>query len=130
MRNYFRVVPADDLQGAAAAAYAKQIGAKSVFVLDDTELYGKGIAAIFARKSTNLGLTVAGGPESIDVHASELQRSLPLASFQSNADLVYFGGITANHPAIVLRRSRSAGYNGAFMGADGIGDDGFIKSGQ
>ena len=127
VRNYFRVVPADDLQGAAAAAYAKQIGAKSVFVLDDTELYGKGIAAIFARRSTNLGLTVAGGPESIDTHASSYTQ-LADRIIQSKADLVYFGGITANQPDKVLADLRSAGYNGAFMGADGIGDDSFIKS--
>ena len=127
VRNYFRVVTADDLQGAAAAAYAKQIGAKSVFVLDDTELYGKGIAAIFARESTNLGLTVAGGPESIDTHASSYAQ-LATRIIQSKADLVYFGGITANQPAKVLADLRSAGYNGAFMGADGIGDDDFIKS--
>lgn len=127
VRNYFRVVPADDLQGAAAAAYAKQIGAKSVFVLDDTELYGKGIAAIFARESTNLGLTGAGGPESIDTHASSYAQ-LATRIIQSKADLVYFGGITANQPAKVLADLRSAGYNGAFMGADGIADDDFIKS--
>jgi branched-chain amino acid transport system substrate-binding protein len=43
-------------------------------------------------------------------------------------DLVYFGGITDNHPAQVLRDLReSANYTGAFMGADGIADDEFIK---
>src|SRR5690348_3715140 len=71
IRNYFRVVPADDLQGAAAAAFAaKQTGAKSVYVLDDTELYGHGIAVIFAQAARDLGLTVSG-PESIDVHAAD-----------------------------------------------------------
>ncbi|HEX8229719.1 MAG TPA: branched-chain amino acid ABC transporter substrate-binding protein, partial [Chloroflexia bacterium] len=44
VRNYFRVVPADDLQGSAAVAFAQQRGVQSVYVLDDTELYGKGIA--------------------------------------------------------------------------------------
>ena len=127
VRNYFRVVPADDLQGRAAAAYAKEIGAKSVFVLDDTELYGKGIAAIFAAESKNLGLTVAGGPESIDTHASDYSR-LADRIIQSGADLVYFGGITANQPAKVLADLRRAGYDGAFMGADGIADDTFISS--
>ena len=47
-RNYARVVPADDLQGAVAANWAKQLGATKVYILDDTELYGHGIAVVFA----------------------------------------------------------------------------------
>jgi branched-chain amino acid transport system substrate-binding protein len=126
VRNYFRVVPADDLQGAAAAAYARQIGAKSVYVLDDTELYGHGIAVIFAQSARDLGLTVAGGPESIDVRALDYQ-DLAARIIATQPDLVYFGGITDNHPAQVLRDLRAQGYTGAFMGADGIADDAFIQ---
>jgi branched-chain amino acid transport system substrate-binding protein len=126
VRNYFRVVPADDLQGSAAAAYARQIGARSVYVLDDTELYGHGIAVIFAQSARDLGLSVAGGPESIDVRSSDYS-ALAAKIVQANPDLVYFGGITDNHPALVLRDLRAAGYSGAFMGADGIGDNAFIE---
>src|SRR5256885_726821 len=43
-RNYTRVVPADDLQGSAAANWAKDLGVKSVYILDDQELYGHGLA--------------------------------------------------------------------------------------
>jgi branched-chain amino acid transport system substrate-binding protein len=135
VRNYFRVVPADDLQGAAAAAYAQQIGAKSVYVLDDTELYGHGVAVIFARSARELGLQVltrtddgtAIDSESIDVRANDYTAlARKIADLQP--DLVYFGGITDNHPAQVLRDLReSANYTGAFMGADGIADDEFIK---
>src|SRR5918911_1367971 len=46
--NYFRAFPADDIQGAAAAAWAKCLGFKKVYVLDDRQLYGKGIADVFA----------------------------------------------------------------------------------
>ena len=135
VRNYFRVVPADDLQGAAAAAYAQQIGAKSVYVLDDTELYGHGVAVIFARSARELGLQVltrtddgtAIDSESIDVRASDYT-ALARKIADLHPDLVYFGGITDNHPGQVLRDLReSANYTGAFMGADGIADDEFIK---
>ncbi|MEO5951632.1 MAG: branched-chain amino acid ABC transporter substrate-binding protein [Chloroflexia bacterium] len=126
IRNYFRVVPADDLQGAAAAAYAREIGAKSVFVLDDTELYGKGIAAVFARESRNLGLTVAGGPESIDVNAQNYS-TLASRIVRSGADLVYFGGSTSNHPNLVLRDLRSAGFTGGFMSDDAVVGGTFIS---
>src|SRR5207302_1975171 len=59
-RNYFRVVPADDLQGAVGAVWAKDLGAKKVYIVHDTELYGKGIADVFRAKAKDLGLTEAG----------------------------------------------------------------------
>ena len=126
IRNYFRVVPADDLQGAAAAAYARELDAKSVYVLDDTELYGHGIAQIFAQSARDLGLQVLGGPEGIDVRQTSYG-DLAAKITQLNPGLVYFGGITDNHAALVLRDLRNAGYQGIFMGADGIADNGFIE---
>jgi branched-chain amino acid transport system substrate-binding protein len=126
VRNYFRVVPADDLQGAAAAAFAANtLGAKTVYVLDDRELYGHGIAVIFARSATDLGLQVLGGPESIDVRANDYA-SLAAKIMQNPPDLVYFGGITANHAALVLRDLQEVGYSGFYMGADGMADQEFI----
>src|SRR5882724_10948707 len=38
--NYFRPIPADDIQGAVAAKWAKRLGVKKVFILNDQELYG------------------------------------------------------------------------------------------
>ncbi|MDQ6694171.1 MAG: branched-chain amino acid ABC transporter substrate-binding protein, partial [Chloroflexota bacterium] len=125
-RNYFRVVPADDLQGSAAAAYARQIGIKSVYVLDDTELYGHGIAAIFAQSAKDFGIQLLGGPKGIDVHApsySDLAQKIVAAK----PGLVYFGGISDNHPGLLLRDLRASGYGGAFMGADGIVDSTFLN---
>src|SRR3712207_9164916 len=69
-RNYSRVVPADDLQGAVGAGWAKSLGAKKAYVLDDTELYGKGIADVFAATAKNIGLEVVGR-ESIDKQAQD-----------------------------------------------------------
>ena len=37
--------------GSAGALWASQLGVKNVYVLDDTELYGKGIADVFAPKA-------------------------------------------------------------------------------
>ena len=43
-RTYGRVVPADFIQGAAQAQYMKDEGVTSVYILDDAEVYGKGVA--------------------------------------------------------------------------------------
>ena len=53
-KNYTRVVPADDLQGHAGALWASQLGANNVYVLDDTEVYGKGIADVFVQRGPGL----------------------------------------------------------------------------
>src|SRR5258705_444743 len=58
--NFVRVVPADDIQGSCAAEWAKSLGFRKVYVLDDRELYGKGIADIFCARAEELGLSVLG----------------------------------------------------------------------
>ena len=63
--NYFRVVPADDLQGDCAAGWARDMGVKKVYILDDKTVYGKGLADIFEKRSRELGIEVLGH-DSID----------------------------------------------------------------
>ena len=40
IRNYWRVVTTDDNQGSAAAQFAKSLGVKKVYVLNDRQTYG------------------------------------------------------------------------------------------
>src|SRR5207249_7966583 len=47
-RNYSRVVGTDDAQGAAGAEWAKSLGGTKAYVLDDTQVYGQGLAKSFA----------------------------------------------------------------------------------
>ncbi len=129
-RNYARVVPADDLQGAVGAKWAKDLGAKRVYVLDDTELYGRGLATVFHQEAKRRGLEVfpADKPDSIDPKASDY-RSLALRIRQTNPDLVYFGGITQNNAGKLWQDLRSAlGSNVKLMGPDGIFEQAFLDA--
>ncbi len=57
-RNYTRVIATDDKQGGAGAAWAKELGATKAYVLDDTQVYGKGLArawALFADSARHRG---------------------------------------------------------------------------
>jgi DNA-binding SARP family transcriptional activator/ABC-type branched-subunit amino acid transport system substrate-binding protein/streptogramin lyase len=58
-RTYARLLSPDDAEAAADAQLARQLGARTVFVLDDGG-YGGGIAAYFKRAATRLGLRVVG----------------------------------------------------------------------
>jgi branched-chain amino acid transport system substrate-binding protein len=116
--NYFRVVAADDLQGLAGAKWAAKLGAKNVYVLDDTELYGKGIADVFNKEAPGAGLTVLGR-DGIDGKATDY-KALAEKVKATNPDLVYYGGITQNNAGQLWRDLRDAMPSVKLMGPDGI----------
>ena len=60
VRSYVRIAVPDEVQGAALAELAARLGVRSVFVLDDREAYGVGLAASFRRAARVLGITIAG----------------------------------------------------------------------
>ena len=119
--NYFRPFPADDIQGAAAAAWAKCLGFKKVYVLDDRQLYGKGIADVFVANARKLGLEIVGhdGIESVDVDF----RALLTKVKASGANLVYGGFVIDSGGVQVLQQMKALGLfdqKVKFMGPDGL----------
>lgn len=128
-RNYTRVVPADDLQGAAAGNWAKELGVTNVYILDDTELYGKGIADVFAATAEKNGIKIAGR-DSIDAKASDY-KALMSKIAATNPDMIYFGGITQSNAGQLVKDMRAAGMTAdkvKFMGPDGIFEQAFIDA--
>ena len=59
-RNYARVITTDDYQGAAAAAFLAEKGIKSVYVLNDNQTYGQGVATSFVEGAGKSGIKVLG----------------------------------------------------------------------
>ena len=124
--DYFRVVPADDIQGEVAVMWAKELGSKKVFILHDRELYGKGVADVFKRVSKKLGLEVVGY-EGIDSKASNY-RSLVTKIKSEGADLVYFGGTTQNNAGQIAKDLVSGGAKVKLMAPDGCREQAFIAA--
>jgi branched-chain amino acid transport system substrate-binding protein len=124
--SYFRVVPTDDVQGAVAADYAKDIGSKKVFVLNDREVYGKGVAAVFEKRAKDIGLEVVG-TDGIDTKASNY-KSIVTKIKQSGADLVYFGGTTQTNAGQLAKDIVSGGLKAKFMVPDGCYEQAFIEA--
>lgn len=126
-RNYTRVVPADDLQGRAGALWASQLGVKKAYVLDDTELYGKGIADVFATEAPNFGIEVLGR-DGIDGKATDY-KALAEKIKAAAPELVYYGGITQNNAGQLWRDLRDAlGADVKLMGPDGIFESEWLEA--
>jgi hypothetical protein len=85
--NFFRPLGADDVQGTAGAKWAKRLGVKTVFVLNDDEAYGKGIANVFEVTARRFGLKISAN-ENIDWRQPS-QKSVLTRIVASGADLVY-----------------------------------------
>lgn len=125
-RNYFRVVPADDLQGDVGAAWAQELGAASVYVLDDTEIYGKGVADVFDASAKAIGLNVLGHDQAPG--KSTDFKALAAKIADAGPDLVYYGGITQNNAGQLWKDIREAMPNVMLMGPDGIYEEAFITA--
>jgi len=125
-RNYMRVVAADDFQGAFAAKWANKLGAKNVYILDDTQVYGKGMADQFQKNAESLGIKVAGR-DGIDGKAADY-KALATKIAGTNPDMIYYGGITQNNAGQLLKDIRAAGIKVPFMGPDGIDEKAFIDA--
>lgn len=124
--TYARVVPTDDRQGEMAAAWAKEMGAAKVYVLDDGEVYGRGIANMFKESCLDLGLDVLGH-ESIDPKSQEF-RSLMTMIKAAGPDLVYFGGTTQSKGGQIAKDLVASGMNAKLMVPDGCFEQAFIDA--
>ena len=100
-RTYGRVVPADHIQAAAQVTYQKDQGCKKTYILNDKEVYGKGIAVQVENIGKAQGLAIAGN-DGIDTKAANF-RSLATKIKSSGADCMFFGGITQNKGVQVIR---------------------------
>ncbi len=124
--NYTRVVPTDDVQGAVAAQWAKDLGLSRVYILDDNEVYGQGIAKVFRATCGTLGVTVLN-QESIDFKAQEFTALMTKIKGQT-PDLIYFGGTTQTKAGQLFKDMIKVGLTCPMMAPDGCYEKAMIDS--
>ena len=117
-RTYGRVVPADHIQAAAQVSYQKDQGCKQLYILNDKEVYGKGIADGVAAGAESAGIKVVSN-DGIDTKAANF-RSLATKIKGSGADCMFFGGIVENKAVQVWRDVHAANPTMKLFGPDGV----------
>jgi branched-chain amino acid transport system substrate-binding protein len=122
---FFRVCTRDANQGGALASFARKLGWKKVYVIDDDETYGKDLADVFAARFTALGGTVLGR-DHITANQQDFKALLTKAK-ALGPDAVFFGGTTSTGGGLIRRQMADVGMGKLpFAGGDGISDEEFI----
>ena len=118
-RTYGRVVPADHIQGSAQAEWMAEVGVEKLYLLDDKQVYGIGVAKTTGDAAELNDIEVVGS-DSIDIKAPNY-RSLASKIADSGADAVFFGGIVDNN-AVQLWKDLGAAMpdDATFWGPDGV----------
>lgn len=124
--NVSRVCGRDDVQGAVAAEFAaKELKAKSIYIVHNKNQYGQGIAEFVQSTARRLGMQVLGfdGTE----ERANFDPILTLIKAK-RPDVIFFGG---EYPqaAPLFRQAREKGIQAKFMGPDGLDSTELLKLG-
>ena len=105
VRNYARVCTTDDQQGAADAEFLKFKGVTSVYVLNDGQSYGNGVAQAFIAKAKSIGLKVLSpgiSGESWDPTVSDYTPLFEKIKLLS-PDAIFAGGSYSNNGGALIK---------------------------
>lgn len=122
--SYVRVATTDDVQGPALASYLyNDLGIQSVFIVDDTETYGKGLADTFQARYEELGGTVTDRQGVANTDGTADYAPILTAAQSGNPGAVFFGGVTTTGGGKLRAQMADNGMgNLPYIGGDGIVD--------
>jgi branched-chain amino acid transport system substrate-binding protein len=124
-RTYARIVPKDTIQGAALATLMKQEGCQRVFMTNDKEVYGAGLAENIQGAADEIGLEIIANEE-IDKNAPNF-RSLAARAKGEDIDCFLYSGITANNGVQLFKDFAAALPDAKLYGPDGVAEAGFAN---
>jgi branched-chain amino acid transport system substrate-binding protein len=123
-RHYIRIVPKDTIQGAALATVMKEDGCTRIYILNDKEVYGAGLARNIESSAKEQGLEVADN-EGIDPKAPNF-RSQAASIKSSGADCFVFAGVTPNGAVQLYKDVSAALPDAKLYGPDGVSNPEFF----
>ena len=122
-RTFGRLVPADHLQAAAVAALLQAERVKRVFIVDDNEVYGHGLAGMVRSRLAARGVKRAGRRVLRARNAKAIARAIR----RSGADAMFYGGITQNGAARLWNAVHRRNPRLRLFGPDGVAERPFSR---
>lgn len=125
-KTYFRTATTDALQGGFAADYAyNTLKKRKVYVVDDKQTYGAGLAKLFKAGFTKAGGKLAGEDH---VNTGDTDFSALVTKIKnSKADLVYYGG-QYDESEKLTKQLKDGGAKIPLFGGDGMFSDTYIQT--
>ncbi|MGW6136730.1 branched-chain amino acid ABC transporter substrate-binding protein [Streptomyces sp. NPDC055144] len=125
-KTYFRTATTDALQGGFAADYAyNTLKKRKVFVVDDKQTYGAGLAKLFKAGFVKSGGKVTGEDH---VNTGDTDFSALVTKIKnSKADLVYYGG-QYDESEKLTKQLKDGGAKVPLFGGDGMFSDTYIQT--
>jgi len=100
-RNYLRVAPSDDYQGAFIAEFAKAQGVTKAYILNDKESYGLGVAGTTRKAMESVGIEIVGD-EAWNPDASSYEAQMQKIK-GTGADAIFLGGLISENGGQVIK---------------------------
>lgn len=117
LANVNRICARDDVQGPLGADFAKEMGAKKIFLIHDKTAYGQAIADEVKKRALENKTEVAGY-EGITQGESDFSAVLNKVALLK-PDVVYFGGIYPEG-SLLMKQMNEKGIKAKFIGPDGM----------
>jgi branched-chain amino acid transport system substrate-binding protein len=121
LNSFFRVCTTDIRQGGAGARFARKLGWKTAYLVDDNETYGLDLANVFEGDFTKLGGTILGH----DHLAAGTQdfKALLIKIAATKPDVIFYGGVTSTGGGMLRKQMSDTGLGKTpMLGGDGIAD--------
>ena len=125
-RTYLRIVPIDNIQGAAGLIAMKNAGCTKVAVANDKEAYGAGLATDLELEKGFYGVTITSNT-GIDPTAPNF-RSYASTIAGQGADCFYFAGLVATGAVQLAKDVHSAIPTAKIFGGDGVCTDSYTNA--
>ena len=125
--TFFRPIPTDADQGPTVAAYmAEELGASTVFLVDDQSSYATGLSDEVAASLAGMGVAVVG-TESVTQEETDFS-SLATAIVAEDPDLVFFPSQIEAQMSNLIVSLRGQGWEGTYFLPDGGFGVGWVEA--
>ena len=125
IRTFGRVVPNDNVQAAALAVFMEQEGVDEVFVVDDGEIYGRGLRYRFEKAARQTGIRISGATELTgEARIGDVSKRIAA----SDADALLFAGSNLDFARDLFETVHRDNNFIKLFGGDGLSLSTFLQS--